>query len=236
MKIYTQFIYKTFFQKNKIILLCILYIVSLYAICHISHVYTDNGVIIHKQYKANSFELKYNLLIDAIKDDKINDKQLKRIIKLADLSSVINMNEINCRNNKTCRHPLSVVIARNLTDKAKTVLNYRKENINNIKDIGDCYTKTAILNKNIELLDLLLEKGSDMHCCDRLNGFSCLMYAVYLEDLDMVTYLLNKGADINLKSTDINPELDKIFTAMDIALWKNNISICIKLLESYSYH
>lgn len=62
------------------------------------------------------------------------------------------------------------------------------------------------------------------------------MYAVYLEDLDMVTYLLNKGADINLKSTDINPELDKIFTAMDIALWKNNISICNKLLESYSYH
>ena len=67
----------------------------------------------------------------------------------------------------------------------------------------------------------------------RLNGFSCLMYAVYLEDSDMVTYLLNKGADINLKSTDINPEMDKIFTAMDIALWKDNISIYNKLLESY---
>lgn len=190
-------------------------------------------MVTHKKYKNNLIEMKYNFLIKAIQDDKISDKQLNFIIEYVDLSSIINLDVINSHNNKIYRHPLSVVIAENLTDKAKIILNYRKENINNIKDIGDSYTKTAILNKNIELLDLLLEKGSDMHCCDRLNGFSCLMYAVYLEDLDMVTYLLNKGANTNLKSTDINPEIDKMFTAMDIALWKDNISIYNKLLESY---
>lgn len=190
-------------------------------------------MVTHKKYKNNLIEMKYNFLIKAIQDDKISDKQLNFIIEYVDLSSIINLDVINSHNSKIYRHPLSVVIAENLTDKAKIILNYRKENINNIKDIGDSYTKTAILNKNIELLDLLLEKGSDMHCCDRLNGFSCLMYAVYLEDLDMVTYLLNKGANTDLKSTDINPEMDKIFTAMDIALWKDNISIYNKLLESY---
>lgn len=190
-------------------------------------------MVTHKKYKNNLIEMKYNFLIKAIQDDKISDKQLNFIIEYVDLSSIINLDVIDSHNNKIYRHPLSVVIAENLTDKAKIILNYRKENINNIKDIGDSYTKTAILNKNIELLDLLLEKGSDMHCCDRLNGFSCLMYAVYLEDLDMVTYLLNKGANTNLKSTDINPEIDKMFTAMDIALWKDNITIYNKLLESY---
>ena len=128
------------------------FFLALCTISHILHTYIKDSMVTHKKYKNNLIEMKYNFLIKAIQDDKISDKQLNFIIEYVDLSSIINLDVINSHNNKIYRHPLSVVIAENLTDKAKIILNYRKENINNIKDIGDSYTKTAILNKNIELL------------------------------------------------------------------------------------
>ena len=58
--------------------------------------------------------------------------------------------------------------------------------------------------------------------CDYLNGFTCLMYAVHKNDADAVLLLLNRGVDVNFLSVDVNPEVDRIFSALDVAKWKRN--------------
>ena len=78
-----------------------------------------------------------------------------------------------------------------------------------------------------DVCDLLLEKGADVNAQltgDDAAGWTALLFASKNEKLDLVKYLISKGADINHKAKDGK-------TALSLSL-KNENSDITKLLKS----
>ncbi len=118
----------------------------------------------------------------------------------------------------------------------------REENIQQIKDIledeprlinvteketGESLLTLAIMNRNLELVKLFVESGSNLEYFG-YNDNRPLHYAVQSEDIDIIRYLLEKGADIN----SINgPEQTPIM----LAIKKGNVSIVSLLCKFGGY-
>mgnify|MGYP002639819312 CR=1 FL=1 len=78
-----------------------------------------------------------------------------------------------------------------------------------------------------EVCDLLLEKGADVNsqlAGPDAIGWTALMFATSNEKLDLVKYLISKGADVKLKAKDGT-------TALSLAIKNKNEEI-IKLLKT----
>ncbi len=78
-----------------------------------------------------------------------------------------------------------------------------------------------------EVCDLLLEKGSDVNsqlAGEDAVGWTALMFASSNEKLDLVKYLVSKGANVNLKAKDGN-------TALSFAINNKNEEI-VKILRT----
>ena len=68
--------------------------------------------------------------------------------------------------------------------------------INQLDDRGNTPLFEAISNRNFDLIDTLLELGAKLE----VPGFSALMMPAYYSDLEMVGFLLDKGANPNYRS------------------------------------
>jgi ankyrin repeat protein len=70
-------------------------------------------------------------------------------------------------------------------------------------------------SKNVdgyEIFKLMMQTGVDINTIMLTNGLTLLMYACYMENLDIVEYLLTDGADINLKNKNGHNILRYIFS------------------------
>lgn len=62
----------------------------------------------------------------------------------------------------------------------------------------------AVINSKYKVVDFLLENGANLEARNE-NGMTALGIAAWSNDLDMVKYLIEKGAKINVSRLDINP-------------------------------
>lgn len=215
-----------FFYTVKALLTC----VGLLSVCCLFCICTDDTPY-DLQGKALTSKQQYDMLNQSIVDESIDAAQLKRIIEQAGLQSLIDSDVMDFNGiYSSPRHPLVIALSDNCTEKVKVLLDYRTKDINCIKSYRSL-ARMAIDHNNVQVLELLLDKNANADCCDRLNGFSCLMYAVYVENKKVVTYLLNRGVDVNLLSTEVNPEVGAVFTALHIAVWKKNKELYDLLLQ-----
>ena len=94
------------------------------------------------------------------------------------------------------RQPLAFAVRKNTVEFAK----YLVEEFGNKPDYVDCDGGTAIaeatLNSHIEVLDYVLEKGSDIN--EGAMGATPIEIALRWETVARMSYLIEKGADINL--------------------------------------
>lgn len=52
---------------------------------------------------------------------------------------------------------------------------------------------------NIPMIEMLIEKGADMHLRNSLSGLSVLTAAIYNQSPELLEYYLNRGVDINMR-------------------------------------
>eukprot|EP00061_Rhincodon_typus_P012588 g38422.t1 len=58
----------------------------------------------------------------------------------------------------------------------------------------------AAMTGQLDLVQLLSERNSDIDKQDGVHGWTALMQATYHGSKDVVKYLLNQGADVNLRA------------------------------------
>jgi ankyrin repeat protein len=81
----------------------------------------------------------------------------------------------------------------------------------------------AVYEKNLELLQYLLEKGADVHLTNHENQ-TALFIAIAQGQPQMVKLLLEKGSDVSLKDSAGR-------TAYDFALLKKKDEIAAQILQ-----
>ncbi len=194
-------------------------------------VVSGNESIIHDIYHSENMKQlylslsKYRKLIKFIESDKITANELEQLIANdPEMHTLINSDVLKFPEIKdTPKHPVQLAVNLAKANKLKILLNHRTKDINTIKCLGSGrLTKSAIDAGALDILTILLDKGAAVNCCDYLNGFTCLMYAVHKNDAYAVLLLLNRGVDVNFLSVDVNPEVNRIFSALDVAKWKRN--------------
>ena len=79
---------------------------------------------------------------------------------------------------------------------------------------------------NFEAVKLLTESGACINQQDKGNGFTPLIKAVFKGHVDIVKYLLKKGADKNVYSFERK-------SALDYAYARNNKEIINSLKSNY---
>jgi len=82
----------------------------------------------------------------------------------------------------------------------------------------------AIRNKHSAVAELLVTHGAAMDLQSEDRGYSALMDAAATGSLDLVEYLLKKGANPNLVSKDGQ-------SALVIGVGRNDVPLCRKLLD-----
>ena len=82
----------------------------------------------------------------------------------------------------------------------------------------------AVVNKNLDLLQYLVEHGAKLDDTVPYNGLTALMYAAKVNFPEAITYLVSKGANINMQSKDGE-------TALLIASSKRNFEAMKALLD-----
>jgi len=85
-------------------------------------------------------------------------------------------------------------------------------------DEGVSIFDMAITYDNIDMTNLLLEKGISVNHTNRRSGFTALMAAACYGRVEITKLLIEQGADLNLKDS-------KGFTAVDFARKMNKKSV-----------
>ncbi len=83
----------------------------------------------------------------------------------------------------------------------------------------------AVVEGNIPVLQALLEGGCDIECGDFKQGFTLLMCAVAANQPTVAEWLLQHGAQVNYRSTQLYREVEHDFTALHVAAWHKNRSM-----------
>lgn len=91
---------------------------------------------------------------------------------------------------------------------------------------GKSIMSLAVEHNDIELLELLLDRGADINICDAI-GNTALQAAIVKNNNFLCEYLLKKGANPNIKNKIIDN------TLLDSAILFKNIS-AVKLLAQYN--
>ena len=89
-------------------------------------------------------------------------------------------------------------------------------------DEGVSIFDMAVTYDNIEIINLLLEKGMDVNTTNRRSGFTALMAAACYGRVEIAKILLANGADQTVRDS-------KGFTAIDFARKMNKKSVLVLL-------
>lgn len=73
----------------------------------------------------------------------------------------------------------------------------------------------AAVTGQLPLVQLLVEKNADVDKQDNVHGWTALMQATYHGNKEVVKYLLNQGADVNLRAKNG-------YTAFDLIMLLND--------------
>ncbi|XP_032872608.1 ankyrin repeat and SAM domain-containing protein 6 isoform X2 [Amblyraja radiata] len=84
----------------------------------------------------------------------------------------------------------------------KEILDEDANQANIVNADGASPLMIAAMTGQLELVQLLCERNSDIDKQDGVHGWTALMQATYHGSKDVVKYLLNQGADVNLCSKD----------------------------------
>ncbi|CAH0549306.1 unnamed protein product [Brassicogethes aeneus] len=120
--------------------------------------------------------------------------------------------------------PLMFAVNKNHTETAKFLINHGADvNLRSSK-----YNSTALhdaaATENVEIAKVLLSKDADIDAQD-INGYSPLMFAVIKNHTETAKFLINKGADVNLRGSKSNA------TALHVAAATGNVEIAKVLLS-----
>lgn len=108
-------------------------------------------------------------------------------------------------------------------------MNNKAENKKRLNDelykvVNDIKVSSAIRCKKVKYLIYL---GADVNA-KNFQGMTALMSAVFKNDLDMVSLLIENGADVNVKGTSS----DEYKTPLMVAVMKENLEIARLLVEN----
>ncbi|WP_297246066.1 ankyrin repeat domain-containing protein [uncultured Brachyspira sp.] len=117
--------------------------------------------------------------------------------------------------------------------KQTDIINYLLENNAdiNLKEELTGFTPLMASFHDITITELLIEKGADIEARN-VDGINALVYAVSLNDEEMVKFLLEKGADANTVCEIKNEHTDISPTPLMNAAYKGNTNIINMLLEN----
>ena len=94
------------------------------------------------------------------------------------------------------------------------------KNINKVDDAGKTALIWAVYNKNLEMVNALLDKGADVNVVEKNEGKTALIWAAYNNNLEMVNALLDKGADREIKGKNGKRAIDYASDAIKPILMK----------------
>ena len=117
--------------------------------------------------------------------------------------------------------------------KQTDIINYLLENNAdvNLKEELTGFTPLMASFHDITITELLIEKGADIEARN-VDGINALVYAVSLNDEEMVKFLLEKGADANTVCEIENEHTDIASTPLMNAAYRGNTNIINMLLEN----
>lgn len=171
----------------------------------------------------NFIDLKsgYTPLIQAIRN-----KDMPMVEYLIGLTAV----DLNCVDNKKyCFPPLSHAVQIHNLEMMRLLL-VNGANVNepstNEKNPYNTPVMIAAWSGKVEEVAMLVKYGACINQQDKGNGFTALIKAVFNNNIDVVRYLLSKGADPTISSFERK-------TALDYAYEKNHQDI-IKILKGTS--
>lgn len=160
----------------------------------------------------------YTPLINAIRKRRVD------LIEFLISLSRIDINRVD--NKKYCFPPISHALQIHNLDIVKLLLD-RGANVNepsvNDKNPYNTPLMIAAWSGELDEVKLLVENGACINQQDKGNGFTALIKATYKKNIDVVEYLLSKGADRTICSFERK-------TALDYAYEKNYKDI-IKVLK-----
>ncbi|XP_034027534.1 ankyrin repeat and SAM domain-containing protein 6-like [Thalassophryne amazonica] len=97
----------------------------------------------------------------------------------------------------------------------KEILEEDPSQVNSSNQEGASPLMMAAVSGQLEVVQLMVEKKAEIDKQDGVHGWTALMQATYHGNKDIVKYLLNQGADVNLRAKNG-------YTAFDLVMLLNN--------------
>lgn len=120
----------------------------------------------------------------------------------------------------------------------KEILEEDPTQVNSSNQEGASPLMMAAVSGQLEVVQLMAEKGADVDKQDGVHGWTALMQATYHGNIDIVKYLLSQGADVNLRAKNG-------YTAFDLVMLLNDPdtelvrllgSVCMQVENDKSKH
>lgn len=165
------------------------------------------------------------------------DKEIISFIESGDLETIKKLIESKSLdvnyNLEIDEYSKSTPLIQAIKYKQTDIINYLLENNAdiNLKEELTGFTPLMASFHDITITELLIEKGADIEARN-VDGINALVYAVSLNDEEMVKFLLEKGADANTVCEIENEHIYMPPTPLMNAVYNGNTNIINMLLEN----
>ena len=164
------------------------------------------------------------------------DKEIISFIESGDLETIkklIESKSLDVNYNLGDKYSKSTPLIQAIKYKQTDIINYLLENNAdiNFKEELTGFTPLMASFHDITITELLIEKGADIEARN-VDGINALVYAVSLNDEEMVKFLLEKGADANTVCEIENEHIYMPPTPLMNAVYNGNTNIINMLLEN----
>ena len=164
------------------------------------------------------------------------DEEIISFIESGDLETIkklIESKSLDVNYNLGDKYSKSTPLIQAIKYKQTDIINYLLENNAdlNLKEELTGFTPLMASFHNIAIAELLIEKGADIEARN-VDGINALVYAVSLNDEEMVKFLLEKGADANTVCEIENEHIYMPPTPLMNAVYNGNTNIINMLLEN----
>ena len=164
------------------------------------------------------------------------DKEIISFIESGDLETIkklIESKSLDVNYNLGDKYSKSTPLIQAIKYKQTDIINYLLENNAdiNLKEELTGFTPLMASFHDITITELLIEKGADIEARN-VDGINALVYAVSLNDEEMVKFLLEKGADANTVCEIENEHIYMPPTPLMNAVYNGNTNIINMLLEN----
>lgn len=195
---------------------------------------TDNNI--NKTEQSNSSSINTNETKETTYYS-YTDKEIISFIESGDLETIkklIESKSLDVNYNLDIdEYSKSTPLIQAIKYKQTDIINYLLENNAdiNLKEELTGFTPLMASFHDITITELLIEKGADIEARN-VDGINALVYAVSLNDEEMVKFLLEKGADANTVCEIENEHICMPPTPLMNAVYNGNTNIINMLLEN----